>query len=364
MLDDASPQFTPVHAIGEFGLIERISKIIGKQRSQEVIRSIGDDAAALRFSNEEAWLWTADLLAEGVHFDSAYVPLKHLGYKALSVNVSDIYAMNAKPRFALVSIALDERYSVEAIEEIYIGFRAACQDYDVEIVGGDTTASRAGLILSLTVIGVAHPDSIAYRSGAKPTDLLCVSGDLGAAYAGLQVLEREKAVWRSNPNVQPDLSEAEYVIERQLRPRARRDVYEWLAAADLKPTAMIDISDGLASETLHLCQASQVGVVLYHSKIPIDYQTQKVAEAFDLSGASFALHGGEDYELLFTLPISAYEKIEGHREIHVIGFMTEPEKGAVLVGPDGSLSDLQPIGHDHFNSKSNAGSQNGNFDNA
>ncbi|KAA6310152.1 Thiamine-monophosphate kinase, partial [termite gut metagenome] len=304
---------------------------------------VGDDAAVLHYPQKEV-LVTTDLLTEGVHFDLTYVPFKHLGYKSAVVNFSDIYAMNGTPKQITVSLALSKRFYIENIEEFYAGLRLACEQYHVDIVGGDTTSSLTGLTISITCIGEADKDKIVYRNGAKDTDLIYVSGDLGAAYMGLQLLEREKAVFKGERDVQPDFASKEYLLERLLKPEARKDIIQKLAEAGIIPTAMIDISDGLSSELLHICTQSNAGCRVYEERIPIDYQTAVMAEEFNMNLTTCALNGGEDYELLFTVPLADHEKIEELEGIKLIGHITEPELGRVLISRDGQEFDLKAQG--------------------
>ena len=299
---------TEIASLGEFGLIDRLTEGI-KLENESSKYGVGDDAAVLSYPSEKQVLVTTDLLMEGVHFDLTYVPLKHLGYKSAVVNFSDIYAMNGTPRQITVSLGLSKRFSVEDMDELYSGIRLACQQYNVDIVGGDTTSSLTGLAISITCIGDADKDKVVYRNGAKDTDLICVSGDLGAAYMGLQLLEREKVVLQGDKDVQPDFSGKEYLLERQLKPEARKDIIEKLAAANIVPTSMMDISDGLSSELMHICKQSNAGCRVYEEHIPIDYQTAVMAEEFNMNLTTCALNGGEDYELLFTVSITDHEKI-------------------------------------------------------
>ena len=329
MLEDKNQKKTSVSELGEFGLIEHLTKNITINQ-ESTIRSIGDDAAVLDFSDKKVIVST-DLLIEGVHFDLAYMPLKHLGYKAVVSNISDICAMNAKPTQITVSLALSNRFPLEAIEELYDGIQLAAKVYNVDIIGGDTTSSQKGLIISITAIGEAILDDITYRSGALPTDLLVVTGDIGAAYMGLQVLEREKEVFKVNPNNQPDLEHYSYLIERQLKPEARTDIKELLAKLEVKPTAMIDISDGLSSEVLHICKQSNVGCNLYEDKIPADPQLINVCEEFNIDITTIALSGGEDYELLFTIKMEDFEKIKANPNFSIIGHMVEEKEGIHLI---------------------------------
>ena len=306
---------------------------------------MGDDAAVLSRPEEMQTLITTDLLLEGVHFDLTYVPLKHLGYKSAVVNFSDIYAMNGTPTQITVSLGVSKRFSVEDMEALYAGIRLACEEYHVDIVGGDTTSSMTGLTISITCIGEAPKEKIVYRNGAKETDLLCVSGDLGAAYMGLQLLEREKVVLTgANQGEQPDFAGKEYILERQLKPEARRDIIERLAEAHIQPTAMMDISDGLSSEALHICTQSKVGCRIYEEHLPIDYQTAIMAEELDMNVTTCALNGGEDYELLFTVPLSDYDKISEIEGVRLIGHITKPELGCALVTRDGQEFELKAQG--------------------
>ncbi|KAF2518356.1 thiamine-phosphate kinase [Flavobacterium salilacus subsp. salilacus] len=329
MLEDKNQERTSLSSLGEFGLIDHLTKDI-EINQPTTLKGIGDDAAVLDFKDKRTVVST-DMLVEGVHFDLAYMPLKHLGYKAVVVNLSDICAMNAKPTQITVSIAVSNRFPLEALEELYSGIRHAAKVYEVDIVGGDTTSSQKGMIISITAIGEAEEDDITYRVGAGSTDLLVVSGDVGAAYMGLQVLEREKEVFKVNPNNQPDLDAYTYLIERQLKPEARKDVKELLKALEIQPTAMIDISDGLSSEILHLCKHSNVGCNLYEDKIPVDPQLINVCEEFNIDITTVALNGGEDYELLFTIKMEDFEKIKANPNFTIIGHMTQESEGAHLI---------------------------------
>lgn len=321
MLDDKQPQLTPLDKIGEFGLIEHLTKSF-ESINESTLKAVGDDAAILNFEGENT-LVSTDMLVEGVHFNLAYVPIKHLGYKSVIVNLSDLCAMNAKPTQILVSIAVSNRFPLEAIEELYAGIQLACKQYKVDLVGGDTTSSNSGLIINVTAIGKAKSEDIVYRDGANENDLLVVTGDLGGAYLGLQVLERENEVFKVNPNVQPDLSSYEYIIGRQLKPEARLDIVDLLKALEVKPTSMIDISDGLSSEILHLSKQSGYGFKLYEEKIPLDSTIIRTAEEFGLNPVTCALNGGEDYELLFTIKQEDFTKIKGNPNLTVIGHTTE-----------------------------------------
>lgn len=328
MLENKNNSRTDLASLGEFGLIEHLTKSI-KLQHESTIKGVGDDAAVLNLKNKT--LVTTDLLVEGVHFDLAYVPLKHLGYKAVVVNLSDVYAMNGTAKQITVSIAVSNRFPLEAIEELYAGIHLACKTYNVDLIGGDTTSSTTGLLISVTAIGEAKKENIVYRNGAKPNDLLVVTGDLGAAYLGLQVLEREKQVFKANPNAQPELDKYTYLVERQLKPEARKDIITLLKALDAKPTAMIDISDGLSSEILHLCKQSNVGCDLYEAKIPLSQEVISTCEEFNMNSTTVALSGGEDYELLFTIAQSDYDKIKGNPNLTVIGHITPKSSGIHLV---------------------------------
>lgn len=337
---------TDIKELGEFGLIKHLTQAV--ELSQESTKKgIGDDAAVLDFSGKRTLIST-DLLLENIHFDLRYTPLKHLGYKAVQVNISDIYAMNGIASQITFSIGLSSKFPLEAVEELYAGALIACKKYGVDLVGGDTSASVQGLIISVTSIGYADEDKIVYRSGAQKGDLLCVSGDLGGAYVGLQLLEREKRIFLENPNIQPDLEGKDYIVERQLKPEARKDIVELLRELDIKPTSMIDVSDGLASEILHICEASNVGCKLYEEKIPIDPMTYDTAREFGLDPTVCALSGGEDYELLFTVPQSDYDKIKGHPDITVIGYITEPSEGKDMISKSGKVHQLKAQGWNAF----------------
>ncbi len=329
MLEDKAPQRTPLSQLGEFGLIDHLTKNITIEQPS-TLKGIGDDAAVLDFKDFKTIVST-DLLIEGVHFDLAYMPLKHLGYKAVVVNVSDICAMNATATQITVSIAVSNRFPVEALEELYEGIALAAKIYNVDIIGGDTTSSQKGLVISITAIGQAKEETIIYRNGAKENDLLVVTGDIGAAYMGLQVLEREKQVFQVNPNNQPDLDNYTYLIERQLKPEARKDIKELLEKLAVKPTAMIDISDGLSSEILHICKQSKVGCNLFEEKIPIDPQFISVCEEFNIDSTTVAINGGEDYELLFTIAMEDFDKIKGNPNFTVIGHVTPESEGIHLI---------------------------------
>lgn len=326
---------TELSELGEFGLIERIKKDAFMEH-QTTLLGIGDDAAVVEKSHEEAFIITTDMLLEGVHFDLTYVPLRHLGYKAVAVNVSDIAAMNGIPQQITVGLGLSNRFSWEAVEEFYKGVRLACENYKVDLVGGDTTSSRSGLVISITAVGVARKDQLAYRSTARVNDIICVSGDLGGAYTGLQVLEREKAEYLSNPEMQPQLEGKDYVIQRQLRPEARMDVVYELRDLKVKPTAMIDISDGLASEIMHICRKSDVGAELLEENLPVDNATYETAREFELDPLTCVLNGGEDYELLFTIDPGDMEKIKNHPDITIIGRIREKQEGIHVITKAGN----------------------------
>ncbi|MCS6991921.1 MAG: thiamine-phosphate kinase [Chitinophagales bacterium] len=343
----SAAQRTEISELGEFGLIRRLTERFKKKHGSTVL-GVGDDAAVIRYEGERQVVVTTDLLLEGIHFDLMYVPLKHLGYKAVVVNLSDVYAMNATPRQITVSIGVSNRFSVEALEELYAGIYAACRKYDVDMVGGDTSSSVKGMVISVTAIGEADANRLVRRSGAAVNELICVTGDLGSAYLGLQLLEREKRIFLENPNVQPDLEGQAYVVGRQLKPEARRDVIEWLAQADILPTSMIDISDGLSSEVLHLCEASGTGCRLYEEKIPIAEEAYQLALKFHLDPITCALHGGEDYELLFTIRQQDYEKIKNHPDISVIGHMQDASLGCQLITKGNNVHTLTALGWNAF----------------
>lgn len=331
-----------ISQLGEFGLIDRLTKELPVVNAS-TLKGVGDDCAVLRNRDTDI-LVTTDLLLEGVHFDLTYVPLKHLGYKSAVVNFSDVYAMNGTPRQITVSLGISSRFTVEHIEELYSGIRLACEIYGVDLVGGDTTSSRQGLVISITCIGEAEADKIVSRSGAKDTDLICVSGDLGAAYMGLQLLEREKVASAGQKDFVPNFGGKEYIVERQLKPEARRDIVRELAEAGIVPTAMMDISDGLSSELMHICKASDVGCRVFEERIPIDYQTAVMAEELGMNVVTAALNGGEDYELLFTVPLHFHEKVKDLPGVKVIGHITKPSLGCAMVTRDGGEIPLQAQG--------------------
>ena len=339
-----------INELGEFGLIDRLTRDF-PLRNASSIKGVGDDAAVLAFESDKEILVTTDLLLEGIHFDVRYVPLKHLGYKAAIVNFSDIYAMMGQPRQITVSIGVSARFTVEHLDAIYSGIKLACERYGVDLVGGDTSASVSGLVISITCIGEAPKGEAVLRSGAKPTDLICVSGDLGAAYMGLQLLERENRIAAQagkDEKFQPDFAGKEYILERQLKPEARKDIVEELRNAGIKLTSMMDVSDGLSSELLHLSHNSKVGVRVYEDKIPIDYQTALMAEEFNMNLVTAAMNGGEDYELLFTVPLTDHEKVEKLKGVTVIGYTTQPDLGAALVTRDGAEIPLKAQGWNAF----------------
>lgn len=337
---------TEISKLGEFGLIDHLTHEITINNESTVL-GVGDDAALLSYKDKQT-LVTTDLLLEGIHFDLRYVPLKHLGYKAAVVNFSDIYAMNGNPKQITVSLGISNRFTIEHIEALYSGIRLACELYGVDIVGGDTSASVTGLVISITCIGEADADHVVLRSGAKETDLLCVSGDLGAAYMGLQLLERENRASAGLSEFNPDFSGKEYILERQLKPEARKDVIQLLRNNGIIPTAMMDISDGLSSELLHICKSSNVGCRVFEDKIPIDYQTACMAEEFNMNLVTAALNGGEDYELLFTVPLTEHEKIKNIKGVTMIGYITKPELGAALVTRDNQELPLKAQGWNSF----------------
>ena len=339
---------TEISTLGEFGLIGHLTKNLPINHDSTVM-GVGDDCAILDYSKKDVeTLITTDLLLEGIHFDLTYVPLRHLGYKAAVVNFSDVYAMNGQPRQITVSLGISKRFTVEHIEELYDGIRLACEQYGVDLVGGDTSASVTGLIISITCVGEGEKGKTVRRSGARDTDLLCVSGDLGAAYMGLQLLEREKEVGKDDPNFQPDFAGKEYLLERQLKPEARRDVIAEIAALDMHPTAMMDVSDGLSSEILHICHNSNVGCRVYEDRIPIDYQTALQAEEFGMNLVTAAMNGGEDYELLFTVPLTEHEKVQHMKTARLIGRITKPSLGACLVTRDDAEIPIQAQGWTAF----------------
>lgn len=344
MLENSSR--TELESLGEFGLIDLLTSHI-KIHHTSTVKGVGDDAAVLNHENKRTVVST-DLLLEGVHFDLSYFPLKHLGYKAIVVNLSDIYAMNATPKQVTVSIGVSSKFSLEAVEDLYAGMLLACNKYEVDLVGGDTSSSKQGLVISVTAIGEANENDLVYRDGAKANDLLCVTGDLGGAYVGFQLLEREKRVFLSNPEIQPDLEGNDYIVERQLKPEARKDIIQLLKDIDVKPTSMIDISDGLASEMMHLCSKSKVGMSLYEEKIPIDPQTYEMAREFDLDPTLTALSGGEDYELLFTISQADFDKVKSQPDITIIGYVTDASEGINMISKSGNKHTLKAQGWKAF----------------
>jgi thiamine-monophosphate kinase len=347
MLEDKNPQMTPISAYGEFGLIKHLTENFSFENSSTEI-SIGDDAAVINPEGQMVVL-TTDILAEGVHFNLGYVPLKHLGYKAVVTNISDIAAMNATPTQILVGLAISNRFPVEALEEIYAGIALACKRYKVDLVGGDTTSSTSGLVMSITAIGLENPENIVKRSGAKANDLLVVTGDLGGAYMGLQILEREHSVYLANPNMQPELEGYDYILERQLKPEARTDIKKTLKELDIKPTSMIDVSDGLSSEILHLSDQSKVAFHLYEEKVPMDSLTISTAEELNLNPVMCALSGGEDYELLFTIAPEDFDKIKNHPDFTIVGHAVDLEQGNFLIARGSNeLIPLNAQGWDAF----------------
>lgn len=344
-----SEKRTEISQLGEFGLIDRISKTVDIKNAS-TIKGIGDDAAVIDMGKKYL-LVSTDQLIEGIHFDLSYMPVKHLGYKSVIVSVSDIAAMNGIPRQVTVNIAISNRFSVEAIDAFYEGVHAACKNYKVDLVGGDTTASPSGLFISITILGVVDKEKIAYRSGAGDKDIICVTGDLGAAYMGLQILEREKQVFLTNPEMQPKLEGFDYIVQRQLKPEARTDIIYELQDTGLVPTSMIDISDGLASDLMHICKQSGLGTRIFEDKIPVDQLTYETAIKFKIDPVTCALNGGEDYELLFTIKQEDLEKVEMHPDIHMIGYMDKKEKKPVMVTKQDQIIRLKAQGWDHFTEK-------------
>ncbi|MCE7993800.1 MAG: thiamine-phosphate kinase [Roseivirga sp.] len=332
--------------LGEFGLIDHLAKGITTS-NVSTVKGIGDDAAVVD-NGEEYGLLAADMLLEGIHFDLSYAPLPHLGYKAIAVNVSDIAAMNGVPKQVTVSLGISNRFSLEAIDALYQGMNTAAKDYNLDIVGGDTTTSKSGLVISISILGTVAKEQVAYRKGAKVNDIICATGDLGAAYVGLQVLEREKQTFLANPQMQPKLDDYRYIVQRQLKPGARMDIIHELNTLGIVPSAMIDVSDGLASECLHLAQNSGVGVAIYEDKLPIDRQTYETAVEFNMDPITCVLNGGEDYELLFTISQAEYEKLEKHPDIHFIGYVQEQSKGNVMVTKSENVVPLQAQGWNHL----------------
>lgn len=343
MLEDKNKQpLSELEELGEFGLIQHLTENI-KLQNKSTVRGVGDDAAVIDYEKKQTVV-TTDLLVEGIHFDLLYSPLKHLGYKAVTVNLSDVYAMNAHPKQITVSLAVSNRISVEALEELYEGMLLACNIYGVDLVGGDTTSSTSGLIISITALGEVEEKELVYRDGAKENDLICVSGDLGGAFMGLQLLEREKQIYNENPSVQPDFSGFDYVLERQLKPEPRKDVVDMFKEIGVKPTAMIDVSDGLSSDLIHICQQSNVGCTIYEDKLPLDHQTVTVADEMKLDATVCALNGGEDYELLFTISLDDYNKIKEQQRVSVIGHITSDKEAYQIVTKGEQINTLTAQG--------------------
>ncbi len=347
MLENKDQSKTSLEKLGEFGLIDHLTKHF-KINHSSTIKGVGDDCAVISSEDKELVI-TTDLLIEGVHFDLSYMPLKHLGYKSVMVNLSDVYAMNADAKQITVSLAVSNRFPLEALEELYAGIQLACKTYNIDLIGGDTTSSTKGMLISITAIGSAKKEDIVYRNGAKPTDLIVVSGDLGGAYLGLQVLEREKKVFEVNPNNQPDLDNYTYIIERQLKPEARKDIPKLLKDLDVKPTSMIDISDGLSSELFHICTQSKTGCKVYENKFPLDPQVISTCEEFNIDSTMVALSGGEDYELLFTVSINDFDKIKANPNLTIIGHITEENEGLKLVTRANQELELKAQGWNSFN---------------
>lgn len=341
-------QRTEISSIGEFGLIRHLTEKI-ELKNPSSLKGVGDDAAVLDYKDKQV-LVTTDLLLEGIHFDLVYAPLKHLGYKSAIVNFSDIYAMNGRPKQITVSLGISKRFCVEDFEEFYAGIQLACEEHGVDLVGGDTTASMTGLCISITCLGEGEKGKIVYRNGAKENDLICVSGNLGAAYMGLQLLEREKAVFKGQENAQPDFDGKEYILQRQLRPEARKDIVEKLAAKGIVPTSMMDVSDGLSSELMHICTQSKLGCRVFEDKIPIDYQTAMMAEEFNMNLVTAALNGGEDYELLFTVPLELHDLVDNLEDVKIIGHICKEDMGYCLVTRDGQEFPLKAQGWNSLNS--------------
>ncbi|MBO7609333.1 MAG: thiamine-phosphate kinase [Muribaculaceae bacterium] len=340
-------QETEISTLGEFGLIERLTKNFDLKNDSTKL-GVGDDCAVIKYDDDKCTLVTTDLLLEGIHFDLTYVPLMHLGYKAVVVNLSDIVAMNGTPRQITVSLGISKRFTLEHIEQLYAGIRQACVDYGVDLVGGDTSASVTGLIISITCTGEARNEDIIYRNGAHDTDLVCVSGDLGAAYMGLQLLERERVASKGIKDFQPDFAGREYLLQRQLKPEARVDVLEEMRQLGIRPTAMMDVSDGLSSELLHICKASGTGCRVYEDRIPIDYQTASMAEELNMNLVTAAMNGGEDYELLFTVPLTDHEKVQQMKTARMIGYITKPDLGAYMITRDDAEIEIRAQGWNAF----------------
>jgi len=348
-MSEKKQKLTEISELGEFGLINHITKNV-KTKHKNTLKGIGDDAAVIDHGNTCSVV-TTDLLLEGIHFNLIYTPLKHLGYKSVVVNLSDVYAMNAIPKQITVSIAISGKFAVEHVEQIYEGIQLACEHYDVDLIGGDTSSSLTGLAISVTAIGEAKKEDIAYRNTAKKNDIVCVTGNLGSAYMGLQLLEREKEIFKANPTAQPSFEDYDYILERQLKPEARKDIIELLQRLGIKPTSMIDISDGLSSEIMHICNKSDVGCKIFQDKIPVDAETSQMAEEFNIEPLIAALNGGEDYELLFTIDIKDLDKIKDHEIIHPIGHIADKEHGAVMITSAGQSIPLQAQGWNQMNKK-------------
>lgn len=346
-MSEGKKQLTKLSDLGEFGLIDRLTSGI-EIKNSSTVKGIGDDAAVLDYGNKQMVI-TTDLLVEGVHFDLVYTPLKHLGYKAIAVNVSDVFAMNAIPKQVTVSIGLSNKFSLEAVELLYEGIKKACDNYDVDLIGGDTVSSLTGLTISVTALGEVEKDKAVMRSSAKVGDLICMSGDAGAAYAGLQILKREKEVYLVNPNSQPDMAGYDYVLERQLKPEARKDIVEGLSKAGIVPSAMIDVSDGISSEVIHICKQSGTGAKLYEEKIPVDVQTMMVAEELDMDATLFAMNGGEDYELLFTIDPADESKLKDVEGVTIIGEIVNEEDGLKLMGRGEGFTSITAQGWNAYN---------------
>lgn len=341
---------TQLSTLGEFGLIDNLTKDNPIYNKDNTLLAIGDDCAILDYTGKKI-LVSTDTMCEGVHFDMVYTPLKHLGYKAAITNFSDIYACNGKPKQITISLSVSNRYSVEDLQELYSGIRLACKQYNVDIIGGDTTSSRSGMVISITVIGETDLTKVAKRSTAKINDLICVTGDLGGSYAGLLVLQRDKTTWLANPNMQPDLEQYQYVLQRHLKPEAQKWLIDYFEKQSIIPSSMIDISDGLASEMLHICKQSNVGCQIYLDHLPIDYQTSKVLEEFKIAPETAALNGGEDYELLFTVNQKYYDTIKENKDIHIIGYICEQAQGTKLITPQNTTIDIQAQGFNHYKSE-------------
>lgn len=339
-------KYTELSALGEFGLIDRLTSPIKIQHAS-TLKGVGDDAAVLDYGSKKI-LVSTDMLIQGIHFDLTYTPLKHLGYKSVAVNASDIYAMNGTPRQITIGLAVSNHFSAEGLEEFYSGIYLACEHYGIDLVGGDTTSSLTGMCISITVLGEANTEDVVYRNTAQANQLLCVSGDLGAAYMGLQLLEREKTVFNGNTQAQPDFTGYEYILERQLKPEARKDIIQLLREKNIRPTAMIDISDGLASEIMHICKDSGIGCNIYEDRIPIDYQTYKMAEELNMNATVCALSGGEDYELLFTAPLECHEQVSALPGISIIGHTCKASEGCYMTTRDGNRFELKAQGWTNF----------------